>query len=344
MFITKKHLPRRTFLRGMGVTLALPLLDSMLPAQTLLKKTAAAGSTRIGFVYVPHGAIMDQWTPKTDGSTFEFSRVLKPLEPYRDRVNVISGLGNRAADSTAVHSLSPTTWLSGVRPKPTQGVDAYAGITADQLAAQHIGQDTPLPSIELATEDHSALLGACDRDYGCIYMNTLSWRTHTTPMPMEIDPRKAFERMFGQGGTAAERALRTQQDRSILDEITAEAGALKTKVGARDQATLNDYLDSVREIERRIQRANFDTTSSIELPTEPVGIPYNFEEHINIMYDMLVLAYQAEITRVFTYMVAREESNKTYPQVGVHDGHHATSHHQNLPEKIEKLVKIQNYH
>jgi hypothetical protein len=344
MFITKRHLPRRTFLRGMGVTLALPLMDAMLPAQTLLKKTAAAGSPRMGFVYVPHGAIMNEWTPAADGTAFEFSRILKPLEPYRDRVNVVSGLGNRAADSTAVHSLSPTTWLSGVRPKPTQGVDAFAGITADQIAAQHIGQDTPLPSIELATEDHSALLGACDRDYGCIYMNTLSWRTHTTPMPMEINPRKAFERMFGQGGTAAERALRTQQDRSILDEITAEAGAMKLKLGPRDQATVSDYLDSVREIERRIQRANFDATASLELPTEPVGIPYNFEEHINIMYDMLVLAYQANITRVFTYMVAREESNKTYPQVGVHDGHHATSHHQNLPEKIEKLVKIQNYH
>jgi hypothetical protein len=344
MFISKTHLPRRTFLRGLGVTLALPLLDAMLPAQTLLKKTAAAGSPRMGFVYVPHGAIMNEWTPTAEGDAFEFSRILKPLEPYRDRVNVVSGLGNRAADSTAVHSLSPTTWLSGVRPKPTQGVDAYAGITADQIAAQHIGQDTPLPSIELATEDHSALLGACDRDYGCIYMNTLSWRTHTTPMPMEINPRKAFERMFGQGGSAADRALRQQQDRSILDEITAEAGALKVKLGPRDKATLNDYLDSVREIERRIERANFDSSASLELPVEPVGIPYNFEEHINIMYDMLVLAYQANITRVFTYMVAREESNKTYPQVGVHDGHHATSHHQNLPEKIEKLVKIQNYH
>jgi Protein of unknown function (DUF1552) len=344
MFITKMHLPRRTFLRSVGVTLALPLLDAMLPAQTLLKKTAAAGSPRMGFVYVPHGAIMDQWTPTAEGTGFEFSRVLKPLEPYRDHLNIISGLGNRAADSTAVHSLSPTTWLSAVRPKPTQGVDAYAGITADQIAAQHIGQDTPLPSIELATEDHSALLGACDRDYGCIYMNTLSWRTHTTPMPMEINPRKAFERMFGQGGSAADRALRIQQDRSLLDEITTEAGALKVKLGPRDQATVNDYLDSVREIERRIQRGNFDSSSAVELPTEPVGIPYNFEEHINIMYDMLVLAYQANITRVFTYMVAREESNKTYPQVGVHDGHHATSHHQNRPEKIEKLVKIQNYH
>src|SRR5665213_1772988 len=287
MFITKKHLSRRTMLRGMGVAAALPLLDSMLPAQTPLAKP----TVRLGFVYLPHGAIMNQWTPSTEGAGFEFSPILKPLEPLRDYVNVVSGLGHRAADTTAVHSLSPTTWLSGVRPKPTQGVDAYAGITADQIAAQHIGQDTPLPSIELATEDHSALLGACDRDYGCIYMNTLSWRTHTTPMPMEINPRKAFERMFGQGGSAAERALRTQQDRSILDEITAEAGALKLKLGTRDQATVNDYLDSVREIERRIQRANFDSVAALELPTEPVGIPYSFEEHINIMYDMLVLAY-----------------------------------------------------
>jgi hypothetical protein len=345
MFVTKKHLPRRTFLRGMGVTLALPLLDAMLPAQTLLKKTAAAGSPRMGFVYVPHGAIMNDWTPASEGAGFEFSRILKPLEPFRDRLNIVSGLGNRAADSTAVHSLSPTTWLSGVRPKPTQGVDAYAGITADQIAAQHIGQETLLPSIELATEDHAALLGACDRDYGCIYMNTLSWRTHTTPMPMEIDPRKAFERMFGQGGSAADRALRNQQDRSILDEITAEAGDLKRSLGQKDRATLGDYLESVREIERRIQRASTGQgDAELELPAEPVGIPYNFEEHINLMYDLLVLAYQANVTRVFTYMVAREESNKTYPQVGVHDGHHATSHHQNLPDKIEKLVKIQNYH
>jgi len=345
MFISKKHLPRRTFLRGMGVTLALPLLDAMLPAQTLLKKTAAAGSPRLGFVYVPHGAIMNEWTPAADGKDFEFTRILKPLEPFRDRVNVVSGLGHRAADSTAVHSLSPTTWLSGVRPKPTQGVDAYAGVTIDQIAAQHIGQDTLLPSIELATEDHAALLGACDRDYGCIYMNTLSWRTHTTPMPMEINPRKAFERMFGQGGSQADRTARNSQDRSILDEITAEATALNRSLGQRDRATLSDYMDSVREIERRIQKAGaLQTDAELDLPTEPVGIPYNFEEHINLMYDLLVLGYQANVTRVFTYMVAREESNKTYPQVGVHDGHHATSHHQNLPEKIEKLVKIQNYH
>jgi len=202
MLITKKHLPRRTFLRGMGVTLALPLLDSMIPAQTLTRNTAAAPSPRLGFVYVPHGAIMDKWTPATEGTGFEFSPILKPLEPFRDRLNIVSGMGHRAADSTAVHSLSPTTWLSGVRPKPTQGTDAFAGVTADQVAALTIGQDNILPSMELAIEDHSGLIGACDRDYGCIYMNTLSWRTPTTPLPMEINPRKVFERMFGQGGSA----------------------------------------------------------------------------------------------------------------------------------------------
>src|SRR4030095_10309903 len=208
MFITKKSLPRRTFLKGVGVSLALPLLDSMIPARTLLAQTAAKPLARLGFVYVPHGAIMAQWTPATEGAGFEFTPILKPLEAHRNYVNVVSGLGHRAADSPAGHSLSPATWLSGVRPKPTQGVDAYAGITADQIAAQAIGQDSPLPSMEIATEDHSVLIGACDRDYGCVYMNTLSWRTPTTPMPMEINPRKVFERMFGQGDNAEARLKR----------------------------------------------------------------------------------------------------------------------------------------
>ena len=344
MFITRKHLPRRTFLRGVGVSLALPLLDSMLPAQTPLAKTAAKPAPRIGFVYVPHGAVMDKWTPAAEGDGFEFTPVLKPLEPFRDRLNVLSGFGHRAADTTAVHSLSPTTWLSGVRPKPTQGVDAYAGVTADQVAAQHLGQDTPLPSIELATEDHAGLLGACDRDYGCIYMNTLSWRTHTTPMPMEINPRKVFERLFGGGSTPAERAARNDEDRSILDAVMTETSSLNRSLGAHDRATVADYLESVREIERRIKNASASATSEVELPAEPVGIPYSYDDHLDIMYHLITLAYQANITRVFTFMVAREESNRTYPQVGVPDGHHATSHHQNRPEKLEKLVKIQTYH
>lgn len=344
MFITKKHVARRTFLRGMGVSLALPLLDSMLPAQTPLAKTAAKPCPRIGFVYVPHGAVMDKWTPATEGTGFEFSPVLKPLEPFRDYVNVTSGFGHHAADTTAVHSLSPTTWLSGVRPKPTQSVDAYAGVTADQIAGQHFGQDTPLPSLELATEDHAGLLGACDRDYGCIYMNTLSWRTHTTPMPMEINPRKVFERLFGGGSSPEERAARMSEDRSILDAIQQETAGFTKTLGAHDRATVNDYLDSVREIERRIKNASSQSTANVDLPAEPVGIPYSYDDHLNIMYELITLAWQADITRVFTFMVAREESNRTYPQVGVSDGHHATSHHQNRPEKLEKLVKIQTYH
>jgi hypothetical protein len=341
MLITRKHLPRRAFLRGMGATVALPFLDAMVPALHADTKV----TPRLGFVYLPHGAIMDQWTPKQEGSDFEFTRTLKPLEPFRDSLNIVSGLHHKAADTTAVHSLSPTTWLSGVRPKPTQGVDAFAGVTADQIAAQHIGLDTMLPSLELATEDHSDLIGSCDRDYGCIYMNTLSWRTPTTPLPMEVNPRKVFERMFGQGGNPQERQQRTRQDQSILDAITREAADLSRGLGAKDRATMSDYLDNVREIERRIDRAsNEQDKADLKLPDAPAGIPYSYEEHVRMMYDLAALAWQANITRVFTYMVAREVSNRTYPQIGVPDGHHATSHHQNKPEKIEKLVKIQGYH
>jgi hypothetical protein len=344
MIITRKHLPRRTFLRGVGATLALPLLDAMVPARTLLAKTAASPAPRLGFVYLPHGAIMDKWTPATEGAAFEFTPILTPLVPFRAQLDIVSGLGHRAADTSAVHSLSPTTWLSGVRPKPTQGVDAFAGVTVDQIAAQKIGQDTLLPSLELATEDQAGLIGACDRDYGCIYMNTLSWRTPTTPMPMEINPRKVFERMFGQGGTPAQRLARSQEDRSILDAVTQQIEGLQRSLGKKDRRTVTDYLDSVREIERRIQLSEKEQRVDLDLPGAPVGIPYSFEEHIKLMYDLLALAYRANVTRVATFMVAREESNKTYPQIGVHDGHHATSHHQNRAEKIEKLVKIQQYH
>ena len=344
MFVTKKHLPRRTFLKGVGVSLALPLLDSMIPARTLLAQTAARPLSRLGFVYVPHGAIMDKWTPATEGTGFEFTPILKPLEPFRDRLNVVSGLGHRAADTTAVHSLSPTTWLSGVRPKATQGVDAYAGMTADQIAAQHIGQETVLPSMELATEDHSGLIGSCDRDYGCIYMNTLSWRTPTTPMPMEINPRKVFERMFGQGGSASERLARIKEDRSILDAITRDVASLQLQLGASDRETMTQYLENVREIERRIQRAEQSQgDEDLLLPARPAGVPFDYEEHIKLMYDLMVLAYQADVTRVMTFMISREVSNRTYPQVGVTDGHHAISHHQNRAEKMDKNVKIQTY-
>src|SRR5688572_18387921 len=344
MIIFKKHLQRRTFLRGMGATLALPLLDSMIPARTMLAQTAAKGMPRIGFVYIPHGAIMSKWTPATEGAGFEFTPILKPLEQFRDYVNVVTGLGHQAADTTAVHSLSPTTWLSGVRPKATQGVDAYAGVTADQIAAQAIGPDTILPSMEIATEDHSGLIGSCDRDYGCIYMNTLSWRTPTTPLPMEINPRKVFERMFGQGGSAAERMARIQEDRSILDAITKEASSLQGRLGPADRQTMNQYLENIREIERRIQRAEKSQgDEGLLLPARPAGVPFDFEEHVRLMYELMTLAYQAQVTRVITFMVSREVSNRTYTQVGVSDGHHAISHHQNRAEKMSKNVLIQTF-
>ena len=343
MFITKRHLSRRTFLQGAGATLALPFLESMVPAMTA--HAATNSGSRLAFIYVPHGAIMDRWTPKTEGAGFEYTPILKPIEPFRQYVNVVSGLGHKAADSTAVHSLSPTTWLSGVRPKPTQGPDAFAGITADQIAANKIGQDTQLPSMELATEDHSGLIGECDRDYGCIYMNTLSWRTPTTPLPMEINPRKVFERMFGQGANAAERLARKQQDRTILDGFMRQAADLQKKLGPRDKTTVNDYLESVREIERRIQKTGIEQANpDVAVPAAPAGIPYSYEDHLKLMYDLLVLSFQANITRVITFMVAREISNRTYPQVGVPDGHHAISHHQNRADKMEKNVKIQTYH
>ena len=344
MFITKKHLPRRTFLRGMGVSLALPLLDSMVPARTLLAQTAAKPLPRLGFVYVPHGAIMNQWTPDKVGAGFDFKSILQPLEEHRNYLNVITGLGHKAADTTAVHSLSPTTWLSGVRPKATQGVDAFAGVTADQIAAMAIGQDSPLPSMEIATEDHSGLIGSCDRDYGCIYMNTLSWRTPETPLPMEINPRKVFERMFGSGGNAKERLARLEEDRSILDVLRGEASSLQAQLGASDRSTLTQYLDNVREIERRIQRAESSQgDEDLSLPTRPSGVPFDYQEHIKIMFELMALSYQANITRVITFMVSREVSNRTYPQVGVTDGHHAISHHQNRAESMEKNVRIQTF-
>ena len=327
-------------LRGMGVAAALPLLDSMLPAQTPLSKP----TVRLGFVYLPHGAIMNQWTPAAEGAGFEFSPILKPLEPLRDYVNVISGLGHKAADTTAVHSLSPTTWLSGVRPKPTQGVDAFAGVTADQIAAREIGQDSLLPSLELATEDNSALIGACDRDYGCIYMNTLSWRTPTTPLPMENNPQVVFEKLFGDGSNNADRLARKQQSRSLLDSVMGQVASLQRELPASDRTRLGEYLDDVREIERRIQKAENQIPADLKLPEAPVGVPESFDEHFKIMYDLQVLAFRAEITRVATLMYARDTSGAVYPQSGIRDGFHVASHHSNNRANMDKFALINKYH
>src|SRR5262249_18297914 len=281
MFVTKKFLSRRTFLQGAGAALGLPFLDCMVPALTAQDKTAANMAPRLSFVYLPHGAIMDQWTPRKEGTAFELTPILQPLKPFRDRMAIVTGLAHAAADTSAVHSLSPATWLSGVRPKPTQGTDALAGVTADQIVAQRVGHQTLLPSLELGTEDRSGMVGSCDRDYGCIYMNSMSWSTPTTPLPIEINPRRPFARLFGQTG-------RSKEDSSILDALKEQVADLQKQVGARDRAAVGDYLDSVREIERRIQKVGTEQAVIADpaLSAPPSGIPYSYEEHVKTMYDM----------------------------------------------------------
>ena len=347
-FVAKKCLDRRTFLRGAGTVLALPLLDAMVPALTAQTRTAANPQTRLGFIYIPHGAVMKQWTPAATGSGFEFSDVLKPLEAHRDHVLVLSNLAHHQADSLgdggADHARSSPTFLSGVHPKRTEGEDVRAATTIDQIAAEHIGQDTRYPSLELTTEDMTGLVGACDTGYSCTYMNTISWRTPTTPLPMEINPRVVFERLFGDGGSAAQRLARIQEDRSILDEITRETPGLESQLGPKDRTRVSEYLDNVREIERRLQVAEKQSATSLDVPQAPVGVPDSYEEHVKLMFDLMALAYQTDSTRIFTFMMARELSQRSYPQVGVPEPHHATSHHQDDPVKLAKLVKIQNYH
>ncbi len=347
-FVARKHMPRRTFLRGAGTMLTLPLLDAMVPALTAQTKSAANPPTRLGFVYIPHGAVMDQWTPASVGAGFEFSPILAPLAPYRERLLILSNLSHHQADSLgdggADHARSGPTFLSGVHPKRTEGEDIRAGVTIDQIAAQYMGQSTRYPSLELTTEDMTGVVGACDTGYSCSYMNTISWRTPTTPLPMEINPRVVFERLFGAGGTPEQRRARVREDRSILDEITREIPGLENELGPRDRIRLSDYLDNIREIERRLQIADEGKTTSLTVPPAPIGVPDSYDEHAKLMFDLLALAYQADQTRVFTFMLARELSQRSYPQVGVAEPHHAISHHQDDPAKLAKLVKIQTYH
>jgi len=341
MFITKRHLSRRTFLRGAGVAVGLPLLEAMIPAATALAQTAASPRPRMGFIYFPHGAIMDRWTPPTEGADFELSPILKPLEKFKKQLTVISGLENKAAIAPPVHALSPGTWLSGVSPRKTQ--DPWGGVTIDQMAAQHLGQDTPFPSLEIAIEARGGG-GSCDREYGCSYSGTIAFRTPSTPLPMENDPRKLFQRLFGQGDTPAERKNIARQYSSLLDLVSEEAAELQKSLGPRDRTVLGDYLESVREIERRVQKMEARDLSKLKLPDAPAGPPPAFDAHINLMFDMVALAFQANLTRVFTFMMAAEVSGLTYNQIGVPDAFHPISHHQNDKTKIEKLVKIQTYH
>ena len=340
MFITKKHLTRRTVLRGMGTALALPLLDAMIPARTALAATAANPTPHLGFIYFPHGAVMDHWTPKGEGKIEAFGDILKPLEKYRSMTTVFSNLDNQAPVGP-VHALAPGTWLSCVHPAISQ--EARGGITADQIAAQHIGQDTPLPSLEVATDNRGGG-GFCDRDYGCSYSGTISFRSPTTPLPMEIDPRKLFIRLFGQGDNAAERARLSKQYVSLLDLVGSETQELQKTLGPADKAVLSDYLESVREIERRIQKMEARDLSKVEIPDAPGPTTLPLDQHINLLFDLVALAYQANMTRVFSFMMAAEVSGQTYNHIGVPDAFHPLSHHNNEQGKLERLTKVQAYH
>ena len=348
MIITKMSLPRRTFLRGMGAALALPLLDAMVPAATALARTAAAPTKRLGFIYIPNGANMSKWTPAGDGA-LDLSSTLSPLAPVRDHVVIPTGLAHRQAeawgDGNGEHSRASGVWLNGVHPKRTEGADVRAGTTADQIAAGALGQDTPLPSLEISLEN-SFVVGNCDNGYSCVYTNTIAWRSPTTPLPMEHNPRVVFERLFGEGGTTTERLARLREDKSILDAVRDDMTRLERRLGAGDRVRVSQYLDAVREIERRIQRVEAQAGEAAlpENLARPVGIPESFDEHARLMFDLQALAFQADITRVFTFLIGREQSAQSYPEIGVPDAHHATSHHQLDPAKLEQYAKINTYH
>jgi hypothetical protein len=342
MFISRVSLPRRTFLRGVGATVALPFLEAMLPA---FKASAAPATPRFGAVFVPNGAIVEQWIPETTGTGFELPPILQPIARYKESLVVVSNL-TRAHPGVVEgdHAISAAGWLSGVLAKRTQAEDVQGGTTIDQVVARQIGQDTPFPSIELATADFSGYVGACTSGYSCVYTNTISWNSPTKPLPMEINPRAVFEKLFGRPGSPEEREARFARTRSILDLVAAQAADLRKSLGTRDQARLSDFLDNVREIERRIERTEARNSSEISSIDLPAGVPDKFEDHLALMYDMLVLAYRGDLTRVFTFMSDRELSQRTYPQIGVGEQHHTVSHHGNDPANIAKVAKINAYH
>jgi hypothetical protein len=350
MFITRKHLSRRTVLRGSGVALALPLLDAMVPALTAQAQTAAAPKLRAGFFYLPHGAIMsntahgasvDAWTSSGSGADFKLSRIMSPLEPYKKYVTSFSNLENMASLGS-VHTLNPATWLSGVRPDNT-APGAMMSTTLDQVIAQHIGQDTALPSLEIASET-TVQVAACGGGGGCYYSTTLSFRNPTSPLPMEFNPRKIFLQLFGEGDTTAERDAILQQKASLLDLIAERTKGLQGTLGASDKLILDGYLDTVREIERRIELAASQDLSELEVPTAPVGELDAFPEQVDLLFDLLALAYQADLSRVASYIMVSEGTNRTYNHIGVPDAFHPLSHHANDLERIRRLTLIQTWH
>jgi len=346
VFITKKHIARRTVLKAAGVKLALPFLDAMVPAATALAQTAAVPKLRCGFFYIPHGAIMyntshgpaaDKWTPSGSGADFKLSPILSPLEPYKKYVNSFGNLEN-AATAGSVHTFTPATWLSATRPD-TGGPRAHMATTLDQVLSKVISQDTPLPSLELASETIVQTAAGGGGSY-----TTLSFRDAESPLPMEYNPRKVFLQLFGEGDTAQEREAITRQTNSILDLMLDRTKKLQSELGPGDRAALDGYLDSVREIERRAQKAASKDLSGLKIPNAPVGELENFAEQVKLMFDLLALAYQADLTRVATYIMVAEGTNRTYNHIGVPDAFHPVSHHANDLERMAKLVKIQTWH
>ncbi|HUK34827.1 MAG TPA: DUF1552 domain-containing protein [Vicinamibacterales bacterium] len=342
MFITRFAIPRRTFLRGVGATIALPMLDAMVPALS----AAPAAPPRFSFLYIANGVIQDQWTPKSTGADWELTPILRPLAAHKSDINVISGLAHLQADTfgdgTGDHPRASAAWLTGVHAydRTLPGIDVKLATSVDQILAQHIGTNTPVSSIELSVDYPTQ--GACDSG-DCFYVNTVSWRNETTPNPTESHPRVVFERLFGDGGTSAERLAHLRKTSSILDSVRGEIGRLNASLGGGDRSKLGEYLDSVRDIEQRIQNAEKQSAQSFELPERPVDVPATFEDHAKLMLDLQVLGFRADVTRVSSIIMSRELSSMTFGQIGVPEQHHAVSHHRNDPELIAKKAKIDVY-
>src|SRR5690606_32390144 len=338
--LTGRSVSRRLVLRGAGVGLALPLLDAMFPAGRVLAQSPAQPPRRFGVVFVPHGERPGYWTPSTVGKDVELSTILEPLAPYRDELTIVSQLSNPIAG----HGVSVASWLSGSIPKRTTAEDVRAGVTIDQLIARKIGGDTVFRSLEVATEDFTGYIGGCDPAYACAYSNTLSWASETEPLPMEINPRGLFERLFGRPGTAEQRLERMQTGRSILDSVREELADFARDVGPRDRARLDNYLDNVRETEQRIERAERQARVDLDIPDAPVGIPPSFADHVGMQFELLALALTADMTRVFTFMMSRDVTQRVYPEIGITEPHHALSHHSGNKEMQAQLVKLNVYH
>ena len=348
MFITKTHLPRRTVLRGLGASLALPLLDGMVPALTAQSRTAAAPVKRFGVFYVPNGMSMPYWYPTTEGPLDEMPPILRSLESFRDRVLICGGLDDESANLVkggGDHARSAGTFLTCVPYKITAGADVSAAVSMDQLAARELAKETQISSLELGIESN-AMVGNCDGGASCAYTNTIAWRTPTTPLPIENDPRAVFERLFGTTGSTdpAARQARLERDRSILDLVNEELAGLERVIGPGDRLKLDEYLESVRDIERRISMAEEQSARELPVVDQPVGVPGDYAEHAKLQMDLLALAYQTDLTRVSTFMLAREVSGRAYPEIGVPDSHHPLSHHQDEPAKLERLHKINEFH